>query len=242
MGTKKSRYNKIYIILELLEYSNYLSLIDLCHIYNIQTLYPSLKLSPFIYKNPDYIFQLLNLPEDIMLPLLKKVLKDFPSENNDTALFLAVKKEYIRTIRLLSIIPNIDFNKGESIRGFTPLWIACRFNKIDSLKVLLNIHHIDINKSTTYDITPLHIACSMGYLEAVKLLISIPEIDINKADLEGITPFFAACWCGHVDCVKVLVNQKGIDIHQAKNDGTTPIMAAKRNKRSEIVDILNKMI
>jgi ankyrin repeat protein len=239
MGTSQSRYNKIYLILELLEYSNYLSILDLCQIYNIRNNIP-IKLTPFIYKNPDYIFKILDLPEDIILPLLKKILEDFPSENNDTALFLAVKKEYIRTIKLLSVIPNIDFNKGESIRGFTPLWIACRYNKIESIKVLVSIPDIKINKATTYDITPLHIACSMGYLEAVKILISIPGIDINKADLEGITPLFAASWCGHTECVKVLLNKDGIDINYPKNDGTTPMLAAKRNGRNDIIDILNK--
>jgi len=242
MGNNKSRYNKICLILELLEYSNYLSLIDLCQIHNIgneEKNFPSLKITPFIYKNPDYIFQILELPEDIMFSLLKKILEDFPSENYDTIPFLSAKKEYIRTIKLLSLNSNIDFNKGETIRGFTPLWIACRYNKIESIKVLINIPNIEINKATTYDITPLHIACSLGYLEVVKILISIPGIDINKADKEGISPLFAACWCGHKECVKVLINQIGIDIYLSNNNGTTPIMAAKINRRNDIVNILN---
>ena len=243
MGVNRS---KEILVLELVQYSDYLSFEDLCKIYNLCNNMP---LNLFYFKNKNYMFDFLNLKENIIIKLFQNIIKKYSPVNsnilnkyNKTALFIATKKNYSRYIKLLLTFSEIDVNIAEEERGFTPLWIACRYNKVDSLKILLNHPEIDINKATNYNITPLNIACSIGNIECVKLLINIKDIDVNKTDKKGITPLGAACWCGHIECVKLLLTHPDIDIHIKDNDNMTPFMCAQRNNHEEIIKILSNII
>ena len=255
MGQSQSK--KI-LVLELLEYSGYLSLQELCILYNCSKNIP-LNMIHYISENPNYIFDFLELNENIMIRLLKFVLNKYNPNinnllnlNNYSALHVATTKQYNKTIKLLASSPYFDVNISENSKGWTPLWIACRYGYIETLKTLLSIGNIqklgdnnehmiiDVNKHTNYDITPLHIACSIGHIECVKTLLKIPHIDVNKADKEGITSLFAASWCGHTKCVEALLNNNSIDTNKASNDGTTPIIAAIRNDRHEIIRLLQR--
>ena len=234
------------LILELAQYSDYLSLEDLCKIYNLSKIIP---LSLLYFRNKNYMFDFLNLKENIIIKLFENIIKKYVpinpnllNKDKKTALFIATHKNYSNYIKLLLTLPEIDVNVAEEERGFTPLWNTCRYNNVDSLKILLNHPEIDINKATKFDITPLHIACSIGNTECVKLLINIKGIDVNKADKKGITALGAACWCGHTECVKLLLTHSNIDIHIKDNDNMTPFMCAQRNNREEIIKILSKII
>jgi ankyrin repeat protein len=239
MGANRS---KEILVLELVQYSDYLSLREICSIFNLSKNMP---LNLLYFKNKNYIFDFLELKENIIIRLFQNIIKNYPSINpnilnNDkkTSLFIATKKNYSKYIKLLLTFPEIDVNLSEEKQGFTPLWIACRYNNIDSLEILLNHSKININKVTNYDITPLHISCSFGNTECVKLLINIKGIDINKADKQGITAFEAACWCGHIECAKLLINIKGIDINKADKQGITAFGAACRCGHTECVKLL----
>jgi ankyrin repeat protein len=255
MGQSQSK--KI-LVLELLEYSGYLSLYDLCILYNCSKNIP-LNMICYVSENPNYIFDFFELNENIMIHLLKFVLNKYNPNinnlfnlNNYSILHIATKKKYNKSIKLLASSPYFDVNIAENSKGWTPLWIACRYGYVETLKTLLFIENseklesnkkqiiADVNKHSTYDITPLHIACSIGHVECVKTLLKIPNIDVNKADKEGITSLFAAAWCGHKKCVEALLNNESIDINKATNDGTTPLMAAIRNNRIEIIRILQQ--
>jgi ankyrin repeat protein len=241
MGTIRS---KEILVLELVQYSDYLSLEEICKIYNLCNNMP---LTLLYFKNKNYIFDFLNLKENIMIKLFQNIIKIYPSinvnilnNNKKTALFIATIKNYSKYIKLLLTLPEINVNVSEEERGFTPLWIACRYNNVDSLKILLNHPEININKPTNYDITPLHIASSIGNTACVKLLINIKGIDVNKADKKGITALGAACWCGHIECVKLLLLHPDIDLNVKNNNNMTPLMCAKHNNHKEITKILSK--
>jgi len=243
MGANKS---KEILVLELVQYSDYLSLEDLCKIYNLKKVIP---LNLLYFKNKNYIFDFLNLKENIMIKLFQNIIKIYPSinvnilnNNKKTALFIASRKNYSKYIKLLLTLPEIDVNVSEEERGFTPLWIACRYNNVDSLKILLNHPEININKATNNDITSLHIACSIGNKKCVKLLINIKGINVNKTDKSGITALGAACWCGHIECVKLLLTNPDININMKDNNNMTALMYAVRNDRKEIIKILSKII
>ena len=243
MGVNRS---KEILILELIQYSDYLSLNDLCKIYNLCKNVP-LKLVYF--KNKNFIFDFLNLKENIMIKLFKDIIKKYPPVNpnilnNDkkSALFIASRKNYSNYIKLLLTFNDIDVNVAEEEQGFTPLWNTCRYNNVDSLKILLNHPGIDINITTNFNITPLHIASSIGNIECVKLLININGIDVNKADKAGITALGSASWCGHTECVKLLLTHPDIDIHIKDNEDMTPLMCAQKNNREEIIKILSKIV
>lgn len=241
MGTTRS---KEILVLELIQYSDYLSLEEICRIFNLSKNMP---LNLLYFNNKNYIFDFLNLEENIIIKLFQKFIKEYSPTNPNilnkykkTALFIATRKNYSKYIKLLLTLPEIDVNLAEKEREFTPLWIACRYNNVNSLKILLNHPEIDINKTTNFDITPLHIACSIGNTACVKLLINIKGIDVNKSDKKGITALGAACWCGHSECVKLLLTHPDIDINVKDNDNITPLMSAIHNNRKEIIQILYK--
>jgi len=268
MGSNQSNQAKKILVLELVQYSDYLSLMDLCELYDICKNMP---LSMVYFKNKNYIYDFYQIKENPSTPeigslrmisggltegsgslrktpadliLFESILKIYPSYNFDPVfLFNAVKKDYSRYIYLLTkYLINFDFNITSSEHGWTFLWTACRYGKTKSLKALLNHPKIDINKASNYDITPLHIACSMNNTECVEILLSMPGLDVNKSDKEEISPLFAACWCGYTECVKLLLNHPEINIYKSKNDGMSPLNAALRNNRSEIIELLNKKI
>jgi ankyrin repeat protein len=256
MGQSQSK--KI-LVLELLEYSGYLSLHELCILYNCSKNIP-LNMIHYVSENPNYIFDFIELNENIMIRLLKFVLNKYNPNinnllnlNNYSALHVATTKQYNKTIKLLASSPYFDINISENSKGWTPLWIACRYGYIKTLKILLSINNIqklgankeqiilDINKHSNYGITPLHIACSIGHIECVNILLKMSNINVNKADKEGITPLLAASWCGHTKCVEALLNNYSIDINKASNDGTTALMVAIRNDRYEIIRLLQQI-
>jgi len=229
------------LVLELVQYSDYLSLNDLCQLYDTCKNIP---LNMIYFKNKNYIYDFFLINQNPSIRLFKSILEIYPPYNFDPVfLFSAVKKNYSRYIYMLTkYLVDFDFNISSNEYGWTLLWTACRYGKTKSLKALLNYPKIDINKASRYDITPLHIACSIGNSKCVELLLSIPGLDVNKADKEDISPLFAACWCGHTNCVKLLLSHPEIDIYKAKNDGMTPLNAALHNNRTEIIELLNKKI
>jgi len=233
---KKNLAIKI-LILELVQYSDYLSLNDLCQLYYTCKNMP---LSMVYFKNKNYVYDFYLIKQNPNIRLFKQILEIYPSYNFEPIfLFSAVKKNYSRYINLLTkYLVNFDFNILSAKNGWTLLWTACRYGKNESLKALLSHPKIDINKASRYDITPLHIACSIGNTKCVEILLSVPGLDVNKADKENISPLFAASWCGNTDCVKLLLTHPEIDIYKAKNDGMTPLNAAIKNNRIEIIELL----
>jgi ankyrin repeat protein len=251
--SNQSVYAKKILVLELVQYSDYLSFNDLCQLYDTCKNIP---LSIVYFKNKNYIYDFYQIKENPNIRLFKSILEIYPSYNFDSKiLFSAVENNYSRYINLLiKYLVDFDFNitsskiigscKGVFIyfNGPTFLWIACRYGKTKSLKALLNYHKIDINKSWINDITPLHIACSMGNTDCVKMLLSVPGLDVNKADEEGNTPLFSATWCGNIDCVKLLLTHPEIDIYKENNNGITPLKAAIRNNQIKIIGSISSFV
>ena len=63
---------------------------------------------------------------------------------------------------------NINWQNIENYIKLTPLMIACKFNKIDVVKLLLKQQSIDINLQDTEGYTALF----CGYIESIKILIA----------------------------------------------------------------------
>lgn len=233
------------LILQLVQFSDYLQLIDLCNIYNVCSNVP-LNLNHIKYKCPHYVFDLIKIEENIMIRLFQKMLQDHPPSyiddliNNENALLLVSKKGYSKTLQLLLQLDTIDVNFSNNERKWTPLWTASRYNNPKCINILINHPEIKINKTTSFGITALQIACSIGNPKCVKLLLTVPEIDVNITDNEGWTPIGTASWCGNIECVKLLLMHPEININLRNNNGQTPLDCAKKNCRPEIINILSK--
>lgn len=231
------------LILELVQFSDYLQLIDLCNIYNVCS-NVQLNLNHIKYKCPHYVFDLIKIEENIMIRLFQKMLQEHIPPyiddliNNENALLLVSKKGYSKTLQLLLQLDTIDVNFSNNERKWSPLWTSSRYNNPNCINVLINHPNIDINKITSFGITALQIACSIGNPKCVKLLLTVSEIDVNITDNEGWTAIGAASWCGHIKCVKLLLTHPEININLKNNDGQTPLDCAIKNNRTEIIELL----
>jgi ankyrin repeat protein len=234
MGIARS---KDLFILELVEYSGFLSLYDLCKLYNLNNI--PLKMIHYVKQTPNCLLHFFEIEEDYMLPLLTMVINNysFNNINDNSPLLIAAEKGYSKALELILSLPNLNCNITENKNNWTPLILACRYNHPMCVSILTQILDIDINKCSNFGISPLQIACSTGNEECVKILLNFNHIDVNSADKQGLTPLFSASWCGHTNCVRRLLKMKGINIKKTKFDGTTPFMAAIQNNRHEIIKL-----
>jgi ankyrin repeat protein len=89
--------------------------------------------------------------------------------------------------------------------GETPLHIACKSEKVDILKYLVDDAKCDINIPNAEGDHPLHIACQ----KSLKLECLVYEGDINCLDADEDTPLHIACLYHDYDMIKLLLsNQK----------------------------------
>lgn len=133
------------------------------------------------------------------------------------ALKSAVKAN-MHTIVALLVNAEVDLNH-QSTDGETAVHVACLFNAVDSLKILLNgtdIQRVDTELvENTYGWTPLFVAAVEGHVEAVSLLLGA-GCDFEKTDYSGWTAMEHATLRGHLDVAKTIAE----NVAQAE-DGVT---------------------
>lgn len=117
--------------------------------------------------------------------------------------------------------------------GNSPLLMAARYKRIDTLKILLG-HGGDPNfGSKTADgyITPLYVAVFFNDPKVVKILID-NGADVNKGETTSIgdSPLHRAAKDGRVDIVQLLLGNSGIDVNKFNGEGHTPLMDALNNQ------------
>ena len=142
-------FSKKILVLEIVQCSDYLSLIDICNIYNLLNKVP-INLAHIQYTYPNYLFDFLEFEENTILPLLQKLIIEYPPLNinnmqnlyEEDPLYIACKKNYSKIVRLLSTINGINLNISNNEYGWTPLWISCRYGKTDCVNELINIQGI----------------------------------------------------------------------------------------------------
>ena len=120
-----------------------------------------------------------------------------------------------------------------------PIHIACKYARLDILKVLLSCTNCDLNQQNVVGDTALHIVCKMrtgSELQFFKLLTSTPGINPTIVNHEGISPcdvvgndgntlLHIACAVGDTVIVGVLV-KNGADVLTPDRHGDAPIHIA----------------
>jgi hypothetical protein len=96
-----------------------------------------------------------------------------------------------------------------SIKGCTPLLVACERGHIEVARLLVEAG-ADKEKSSIKGCTPLLIACERGRIEVVRLLVEAGA-DKEKAMTNGHTPLCRAALHGH-DTICMLLTFKGADL------------------------------
>jgi len=150
--------------------------------------------------------------------------------------------------------------------GYTILYLACRENKDNIVKLLLESNaDVDIAHEMDGD-TPLIIACSEGYVKIVEYLLyamlilsssitiksSLSSIvtassssslsskykaSINHMNKNGWTPLIYACYYGHYHVVKLLIDYH-VNINMKTHNGCTALYRSCYAGRYEIVKLL----
>lgn len=69
--------------------------------------------------------------------------------------------------------------------GRTPLVIACYYNNLDAVKLLLSTQGVDINKGIDFGTTALMYAAHRGHAECVKILCADRRINVNARGTGG---------------------------------------------------------
>ena len=185
-------------------------------------------------------FAIANVNIDIVQFLLQSGACPQIKNNYRGPLHDAVKKSLRIVELLLDYNANINCVCNNELRYqcVTPLHIATIFNKVETVKLLLN-RGATVDCRAKNNITPLHMAVENGYLTIVKLLID-HGASINFAgDLETYTPLHFAINKGNSQLVSLLL-QHGANVNiKDKTDNTVVYLAVQKGNLSIVEQILN---
>ena len=116
---------------------------------------------------------------------------------------------------------------------------AVASSSITSVRQILAVQGIDVNKRDRDGDTALIFASRVGHHETVKLLLAAAGIDVNKRDIQhGRTALTFASQRGHHETVKLLLAAAGIDVNSSDNYSDTALIFASRFGYSETVKLL----
>ena len=127
---------------------------------------------------------------------------------------------------------NVDLR---SENGRTPLMLACMKNKVENVKLLLDLK-ADPSMTDMFGETPLIQASAKGNLEVVQLLLSVGS-KLNHTNFHSCSALWLAAQNGHCAVVQLLITHKA-DANQKGKNQATPLIIAVQNARMEVVKLL----
>lgn len=109
---------------------------------------------------------------------------------------------------------------------YSPLYIACKENKLNVMKSLLD--RIPLVQCEWHDgTTPLHVACEFNQKEAVDLLLSY-NLPLNQQDTDGKTPLHICATYGNSILSEILLKnlKENEDLNKVDSQGLTSLHTA----------------
>jgi ankyrin repeat protein len=140
-------------------------------------------------------------------------------------------------------IINARYNDRRREFGSTALHVACRNNKVDVIRVLLE-NGADPNSVDDFGQTPLIELMLMendGNVSAAIELLLEHGADINAKDDEDTTALMYACLSKNKNAVDVLLENRA-DIHLRDNTGKTALQIAQDKGNADIVEAIEAAI
>jgi len=140
-------------------------------------------------------------------------------------------------------IINARYNDRRREFGATALHVACRNNKVDVIRVLLE-NGADPNSVDDFGQTPLIELMLMendGNVTAAIELLLEHGADINAKDSEDTTALMFACLSNNKNAVDVLLENRA-DIHLRDFMGRTALQIAQEKGNGEIVEAIEAAI
>ena len=124
--------------------------------------------------------------------------------------------------------------------GETPLYLASKHGRLDTVKVLLSRKECDINITDGQGNTLLHGASKCGHQSVVQFLSAESYLlcQLNTQNRVGETPLYLASKHSRLDTVKVLLSMKECDFNVTDEQGNTPLHAASKYGCHSVVEFL----
>ena len=104
-----------------------------------------------------------------------------------TPLYSTVMYEEPELCRLLCERSDVDVEKGNKSTGATPLHEAAFCDRIECMRILLDVGKVNVNAKSKVSSTPLHYSAWKGHIEVATLLIE-RGANINPLDKVNETP------------------------------------------------------
>ena len=121
-------------------------------------------------------------------------------------------------------------------QGDTCLALASYFGHTETVRYLVGLKDVDVNRVVDSGSTALHWASRQNHPEVVQLLIDAGA-DIAAKDGKGRSPLHKPSMSGHLDVLKTLV-KAGADVSVTDNEGVTCLMLASYMGHTETVRYL----
>jgi len=146
-----------------------------------------------------------------------------------TALHFACYTENsIDTMHMLGI--NGADPNAKSLSGETPFDIACRYQRLDQVMVMIGMG-ADVNSRTDTQRTALHVAGYHGDIECIQSIVERGG-DLNAQDERGYTALHLASERGHLGAVDVLLRLGAYSHIKSDTEGTALNIASRRGHYS----------
>ena len=151
---------------------------------------------------------------------------DVVGDDGNTLLHIACAEENSKTVKFL-VKNGVDVLKPDR-HGDAPIHIACKYSRLDILRVLLACTNCDPNQWNAEGDTALHIVCRMRtgnelqFLE-LQCLLQSDRCDPNAINKSGHTPLHIVCHQGDIPLLEALVTDKRCDLNIQDGNGDTAL-------------------
>lgn len=145
------------------------------------------------------------------------------NEQGLTALHICALRGYDEITQILLEL-RVDVTAGTR-HGTTALYLACQYNHIQVVRLLLSNSSTHVNQTDLNRNTPLHATASNGHFETLQILLA-HGADVSAANNRGETSLHLASRWGYAALVEKLV-EAGADVNARTDvDGATPLHMA----------------
>ncbi|XP_039698706.1 ankyrin repeat domain-containing protein 33B isoform X1 [Pteropus medius] len=175
------------------EYEDFSSLPDTRSIASDDSFYPSVIEEECGARSPD------SVPEGV--PEAATLLR--AASSNDVGLLKALVKRGPRVEEVRETDPN----------GRTALIVACYHGFVDTVVVLAECPHVDVNWQDSEGNTALITAAQAGHATITNYLLNyFPGLDLERRNVFGFTALMKAAMQGRTECIRALM-LAGADVH-----------------------------
>jgi ankyrin repeat protein len=124
--------------------------------------------------------------------------------------------------------------------GWTPFIYACVGGKKQTVEILLNQSHLDVNAKDQEGRTALYHACAYGQTEIVKLLLE-NKADPNVTGRNLVTPLHSAIrYDGDIKIIESLLSHGANPNSMDRNNRTPTTAAASSQRKNQLLPLLKK--